>query len=182
MGVTSGTGTTYPFGSPEFTPVLSGVRVTRSLVLFVYFVDRCLSFFPFAFGHYVVCPPIYGFWSPLWYFQTLLTLERIYTELPVLSAHLDRPFRVPSAMCPRFLVVKLMYPMPINRWLWEICVHVLKWIFNRSCRRYYLGSERANLFLKWHSLQQNISTCNLISKIKTNLRKVEKKIVLPIYY
>jgi hypothetical protein len=25
-------------------PVFSGVRVTRSLVLYVYFVDRCLSF------------------------------------------------------------------------------------------------------------------------------------------
>ena len=95
-------------------PVLIGVRITRSLVLFVYFVDRWF-FFPFAFGHYVVCPPIYGFWLPLWYFQTLLTLERIYIELPLLSAHLDRPFRVPSAMCPRFLMVKLMYPLPINR-------------------------------------------------------------------
>ena len=26
------------------SPVFSGVRVTRSLVLYVYFVDRCLSF------------------------------------------------------------------------------------------------------------------------------------------
>ena len=83
-------------------PVLSGVRVIRSLVLFVCFVDRCLSFFTFAFGHCVVCPSIYGFCLPLWYFQTLLTLERIYIELPVLSVHLDCPFRVPSAMCPRF--------------------------------------------------------------------------------
>jgi hypothetical protein len=43
--------------------------------------------------------------------------ERIYIEIPVFSAHLYRPFRVPSAMCPRFLVAKLTYPMPINRWL-----------------------------------------------------------------
>jgi hypothetical protein len=42
--------------------VLSGVRVTRSLVLYVCFVDRCLSFFPFSFGHCVVCSSlIYGF-------------------------------------------------------------------------------------------------------------------------
>ena len=40
-----------------------------------------------------------------------------YIELPVLSVHLDRPFRVPSAMCPRFVVAKLTYPMPINCWL-----------------------------------------------------------------
>ena len=43
-------------------PVFSGVRVTRSLVLYVYFVDRCLSFFTFPFGHCVVCSPaIYEF-------------------------------------------------------------------------------------------------------------------------
>ena len=35
--------------------VLSGVRVTRSLILCVCFVDRCLSFCPFSFGHCVVC-------------------------------------------------------------------------------------------------------------------------------
>ena len=43
-GATSGARTTYPSGAPEFTPVFSGVRVTRSLVLCVCFVDRCLSF------------------------------------------------------------------------------------------------------------------------------------------
>jgi hypothetical protein len=32
----------------------SGVRVTRSLVLYVCFVDRCLSFCPFSFGNCVV--------------------------------------------------------------------------------------------------------------------------------
>jgi hypothetical protein len=54
-------------------PVLSGVRVTRSLVLCVCFVDRYLSFYAFSFGHCVVCSSsIYGFWLPLWYLQTLL--------------------------------------------------------------------------------------------------------------
>jgi hypothetical protein len=45
-------------------PVFSGVRVTRSLVLYVCFVDRCLSlkFVLFSFGHCVVCSSsIYGF-------------------------------------------------------------------------------------------------------------------------
>jgi hypothetical protein len=32
-------------------PVFSGVRVTQSLVLYVCFVDRCLSFCTFSFGH-----------------------------------------------------------------------------------------------------------------------------------
>jgi hypothetical protein len=34
----------YLSGVPEFTSGFSGVRVTRSLVLYVCFVDRCLSF------------------------------------------------------------------------------------------------------------------------------------------
>ena len=54
-------------------PVFSGGRVTRSLVLCVCFVDRCLSFCTFSFGHCVVCSwSIYGFWLPFWYLQTLL--------------------------------------------------------------------------------------------------------------
>ena len=35
--------------------VFSGVRVTRSLLLSVCFVDRCLSFCTFSFGNCVVC-------------------------------------------------------------------------------------------------------------------------------
>jgi hypothetical protein len=42
MGVTSGAGTFYPSGAPEFPQVLYGVRVTRSLVLYVMF---CRSLF-----------------------------------------------------------------------------------------------------------------------------------------
>ena len=37
-------------------PLFSGVRVTRSLVVYVMFVDRCLSFCTFSFGQCVVCP------------------------------------------------------------------------------------------------------------------------------
>jgi hypothetical protein len=54
-------------------PVFSWARVTRSLLLYVCFVDRCLSFCTFYFGHCVVCSSsIYGFWLPLWHLQTLL--------------------------------------------------------------------------------------------------------------
>ena len=48
-GVASGAGTAYPSGAPEFTPIFNGVRVTQSLVLYVCFVDRCLSFCIFFF-------------------------------------------------------------------------------------------------------------------------------------
>ena len=54
-------------------PLFSGVRVTRSLVLCVCCVDRCLSFCPFSFDHCDVWPSsIYEFWLPLWYLQALL--------------------------------------------------------------------------------------------------------------
>jgi hypothetical protein len=57
-------------------PVLGGVHVTRSLVLYVCFVDRCLSFCTFSFGHCVVCSSsIYGLWLPLWYLLTLHSLH-----------------------------------------------------------------------------------------------------------
>ena len=75
MGGTNGAKTAYASGAPEFTPIFSGVRVTRSLVLCVCFVNRCLSFCNFSFGHCVVRPSsIYGFWLPLWYIQTLLCM------------------------------------------------------------------------------------------------------------
>jgi hypothetical protein len=40
----------------------------------------CRSLFvlcPFSFGHCVVCSSIYGFWLPLWYLQTLLTISSL---------------------------------------------------------------------------------------------------------
>ena len=62
MGATSGAGTAHPSGAPESPPPgFSGVRVTQSLVLYVGFVDCCLSFCTFSFGHCVVCSLLYGF-------------------------------------------------------------------------------------------------------------------------
>jgi len=57
----------------------SGVCVTRSLALWVCFMDRCLSLCRFCFGHCIVCPSsIYEFWLPLWYLQTLLIRLVLY--------------------------------------------------------------------------------------------------------
>ena len=51
----------------------SGLRFTPSLVLCVCFIDRCLLFCTFSYGHCFVCSsPIYGLWLPLWYLQSLL--------------------------------------------------------------------------------------------------------------
>ena len=91
-------------------PVFTGVRVTRSLVLYVGGCNHCLSFCSSSFGHCVVCPSsfghcvvcpscfghcvvclsfghcvvchsyIQGFWLALWYLQTLLTHQVSYSE------------------------------------------------------------------------------------------------------
>jgi hypothetical protein len=70
----------YPFGIFKLLsiskllnkpPVFSGIRVTWSLVLCVCFVDRCLSFCHFSFGHCVICSSISGFSLPRRYLQTL---------------------------------------------------------------------------------------------------------------
>jgi hypothetical protein len=57
-GVTSGEGTAYPSGALEFTPRFLVGFVLLDLS-FVCFVDRCLSFCTFSFGHCVVCSSIY---------------------------------------------------------------------------------------------------------------------------
>ena len=72
-------------------PVFSGVHVTRSLVLYVCFVDLCLSFCTISFGHCIVCSSsIYGFWLLLWYLQSLLTIKStnvFYLFLSKVSCH-----------------------------------------------------------------------------------------------
>ena len=71
-------GTTYPSGAPEVTPIYSGYRVARSLVICVVF---CRTLFVlFSFGHCVVCPFAFcSFWLPNWYLQTLiLTIFQLY--------------------------------------------------------------------------------------------------------
>ena len=52
-GVTGGTGTTYPFGAPEFTSFSSGIRVAQSLVFCDIFF-RSLTSSPFLWPLYCV--------------------------------------------------------------------------------------------------------------------------------
>ena len=79
-----------PFKGTSSSPlVLSGVRVTRSLVSCAYFVDRYLSFCLFSIGHCDVYPSsINGSRLPLWFLQAffminvqLVSLEEHYCLL-----------------------------------------------------------------------------------------------------
>jgi hypothetical protein len=63
----------FTFRSTSWSrPVSSGVRVTRSLILNVCFVDRCWYFF--FWPYCVVCPLIYGFLLPLGIVKLFLCL------------------------------------------------------------------------------------------------------------
>ena len=70
-GATSGAETAYPSGEPEFIP---GFSVSRSLVLYVCFVDRCLFFF-----FWPLCCSIYGLDYPFGIFKLFLRLS-VYNQ------------------------------------------------------------------------------------------------------
>ena len=59
--------------------MLVGVRVTRSLVLCICFVDCFLLYCHFSFGHCVICSSsICGFWLPFGIFKLFLTYTPTY--------------------------------------------------------------------------------------------------------
>ena len=63
------------------------IHVTRPLVLYVCFVDCCVSFCTFSVGHCDVCSSIYGFWLPLCNFKHfLLTSHDLIFELLTISS------------------------------------------------------------------------------------------------
>ena len=64
---------------------------------FLTYLDRCLFFCTFSFGHCVVCPLIYRFWLPLWYLHALLTFDSMWT------------FWVKTNFCRFFIVCLYMY-------------------------------------------------------------------------
>ena len=88
-------------------PVFSRVRVTWSLVLYVCFVDRCLSFCTFSFGH---SSSIYWFWLPLWYLQTLLTTFCfiIFKNMYFLSPWLGLLWRAQPCLSTRYLYLLIL--------------------------------------------------------------------------
>ena len=68
-------GIAYPSGAPEFTPIFSGVRVTRSLVLYVCFVGHCLSFCTFLLAIVLSVLRYTDFDYPFGIFKLLLHMK-----------------------------------------------------------------------------------------------------------
>ena len=61
------------------------ISYSRSLAACECFVDSCLSFCTFSFGHYVVCSfSIYELCLPLWYCQSLLKITKLVPHLMVI--------------------------------------------------------------------------------------------------
>jgi hypothetical protein len=64
---------------------LCQISYSRSLAACECFVDSCLSFCTFSFGHYVVCSfSIYELCLPLWYCQSLLKITKLVPHLMVI--------------------------------------------------------------------------------------------------
>jgi hypothetical protein len=102
-----GAGTAYPSGAPEFTPGFTGVRVTQSLVLYVCFVGRCLSFILFLLSIVLSvllrytdsdCPfGIFKLFLRIYWIvpkKYLLLLDQ--TILPHFRSSIDRPLNLPQ--------------------------------------------------------------------------------------
>jgi hypothetical protein len=73
-----------PIESPSFM----GFALFNLLAFCVVFVDECLSFFLFSFGHCIVCPSMYCSWLLLWYLQTFLVHVHVVFYKYILSLHL----------------------------------------------------------------------------------------------
>ena len=112
-------------------PVFSVVCVTWSLVLCVCFVDRCLSFCPFSFGHCVVCSfSIYGFWLPLWYLQTLS--KKIYITL---SCN-DYRFKT-NRKGDNLKIINQLFPFSFN-FNADICVYLYELLMGHKTICYFI--------------------------------------------
>ena len=79
-GVTSGVGTAFPSGAPEFTPVLSLVRVAQSLIVCVMFCRSLFVLLLFFFWPLCCLSAIYGFWLPFWCLKLFLWKERLNSD------------------------------------------------------------------------------------------------------
>jgi len=76
--VTSGRSTAWIHRKYCFVPPHIPLLCSAIFSLCVCLVDRCLTICTFSFGHFLVCPSIYGFGLLLWYLQSLLNLSAYY--------------------------------------------------------------------------------------------------------
>jgi hypothetical protein len=144
MGATSGPGTAYPSGAPAFTLIFSGVHVTRSLVVCVCFVDRCLSFCTFFFA---IVLSVLGFTDSDYPFG--ITIFKLFFLSPInkLYVHWFLPF---SLMC--FGVCEWSEEWVVFKYFerpdWWILLQIL-------CAHTYIYTSEDIIGQQWSTLNQN---------------------------
>ena len=123
------------------------VRVTRSLVLYVCFVDRCLSFCTFSFGHCVVCSSsIYRFWLPPFvifklfiHFRGKLNLEQHFGKTPETSKFVLSPKGFPLDQ----LVISTSWESILIVWCLNSKMLILFVVFNATFNNISVISGRS---------------------------------------
>jgi hypothetical protein len=160
MGTTSGAGTAYPSAHLSSPTFFSGVRVTRSLVLydcvfcrslFVLFLLAIMLSVLLSFGHYVVCSSV--FWPLCCLFFCLLAIM-----LSVLLRYTDSdyPFGIFKLFFHAQLISKFV-KITLLVWGSNLCLRVL---FTTSCDSVYKYLSAAG---RWFSEGTSVS-----STIKTD--------------
>jgi hypothetical protein len=90
-GAISGAGTAYPSRAPEFTPIFSGIRVTRSLVLCLMFYRSLfflLSFF------LVIVLSVLRFMDSDYPFNLVSSNSSYYPLFNIISSSVTKPFLI----------------------------------------------------------------------------------------
>ena len=127
-------------------------------------VDRGLSFCLFSFGHCIVCPStIYGFWLPLWYLQTFLTLYICF--------HLSLSLSPIVFYSSFFFLCLLPCLFWIISWLYTLFyLHHYYYYFHHSMFSLRLLRRRSLSRGGWVSINQfNSTTCLCISKARIRI-------------
>ena len=120
MGVTSGQELLTLPEHMSSLPVFSGVRATRSLVLYECFVDRCLSLCTFSFGR----------WCCLFFFNIrilITTLVSSNASYVTANGHLDgmkHQFKK-TRKTHRVILVKHFHDGVLNFYIWNLFIFLI---------------------------------------------------------
>ena len=147
-------------------PPFNGVRVTRSLVLYVCFIDRCLSFCTFSFGHCVVCSSIYGFWLPFGIFWPLCCL---FFDLRILITHFVSSN---SSMCTQYCqflwIVHSWLPLHLSLTFFICYASNHCYIMYNTMKRHSCRLQSINHYICFQRFQPQLHHFNCVFDIWRN--------------
>jgi hypothetical protein len=130
MSVLRFTDSDYPFG-------VFKLFVCRSLFVLL----------SFSFGHGNVCPWIYGFWLPLWYFQ--IVCYTYYSITLIFWAWTIDRMHIPDLIL-KFKIKKNKKKVICGEMFFR-CTKLVFVVSPLSKQHYYIMELKINLFLSWYS-------------------------------